>query len=107
MPAVGMGWTLSSPPAVLDPPTLLRLEVRWPGFPDPFLVLPGLGSHCRCATGEGGPSRLHPGTTTTAAVLGRTRLVLAIISLQAGLVGELPLRLFRHVESHIEGRGHG
>ena len=67
MPAVGMGWTLSSPPAVLDPPTLLRLEVRWPGFPDPFLVLPGLGSHCRCATGEGGPSRVHPGTTTTAA----------------------------------------
>ncbi|CAL8398819.1 unnamed protein product [Boreogadus saida] len=65
-PAVGMDWTLSSPPAVLDLPTLLRLEVRWPGFPDPFLVLPRLGSHCR-ATGEGGPSRVHPGTTTTAA----------------------------------------
>ena len=85
-----MHWTLSSPPAVLDPPTLLWLEVQWPGFPDPVLVLPGLGNHCRCVTGEGCPSRVHPGTTEAAAVLGRTRLVLASIlcgRLQAGLVG--------------------
>ncbi|CAL8301700.1 unnamed protein product [Boreogadus saida] len=37
-------------------------------------------------------------------IAGNNGLVLAIILLQAGLVGELP---FRHVESHIEGRGHG
>ena len=118
MPATGTrrGGTLPRPPAVLDQPqlpTLLRLKVRWPGFLDPVLVRPGLECHCHCATGEGWPSRVHPGTTATAAVLGRTRLVLAIINrgrLQAGLVGKLPLRPFRHVESHIEshieGRGH-
>ena len=107
-----MGGTLPRPPAVLNQPqlpTLLWLKVQWPGFPDPALVLPGLERHCHCATGEGRPSHVHPGTTATAAVLGRTRLVLAIIlcgRLQAGLVGKLPLRPFRHVEGHIEGRGH-
>ena len=64
---------------------------------------------CHCATGEGWPSCVQPGTTAMAAVLGRARLVLAIIlrgQLQAGLVGKLPLRPFRHIEGHIEGRGH-
>ena len=107
-----MSGTLPRPPAVLDQPqlpTLLRFKVRWPGFPEPLLVLPGLERHCHCATGEGWPSCVQPGTTAMAAVLGRARLVLAIIlrgQLQAGLVGKLPLRPFRYVEGHIEGRGH-
>ncbi|CAL8387301.1 unnamed protein product [Boreogadus saida] len=76
-----MGGTLPRPSAVLDQPqlpTLLRLKVRWSGFSDPVLVLPGLERTVimpreRAATGEGCPSRVHPGTIAAAAVLGQTR----------------------------------
>ncbi|CAL8395620.1 unnamed protein product [Boreogadus saida] len=71
-------------------------------FPDLVLVLPRLEHHCRCATGEGCPSSVHPGTTATAAMLGRTRLVLAIIlrgRLQAELDGEGYLSPFCLVQS--------
>ena len=47
------------------------------------------------------------GRQARSTIAGNNGLVLAIVLLQAGLVGELPLRLFRHVESHIEGRGRG
>ena len=57
-------------------------------FPDLVLVLPRLEHHCRCATGEGCPSRVHPGTTAMPVGLGRTRLALAIL-----LCGRIPARL--------------
>ena len=69
------GWRAPSPQP--QRPTLRRFQVPWPRVP--VLVPPGPEGRCLSAPGEGRPGRVPPGTTAPAAVLVRTRPVLAVL----------------------------